>query len=118
MRIETKNKELKKIIDLLYTTSKQKNKDVYYAVAKELEKSNKNKAKVNLVKINNLKNIVDTSIVVVPGKVLGYGDTTKKPVVYAQSFSKTAKDKLKNNAKTLVDFCNDKINYKNIVIIK
>lgn len=118
MKKENKNLQLIKILDILYKTNKQKNKDVYYAVAKELERSRKNQAKVNLLKINNLKNIKDSTIVVVPGKVLGYGDTNKKVVVYAYSFSKTAKEKLKDKAKTLVDFCNDKISYKDIVIIK
>lgn len=103
---------------MLYETNKQKNKDVYCGIAKELERSRKNQAKVNLLKINQLKNVVDTSVVVVPGKVLGYGDTTKKATVYALSFSKTAKEKLKDKAKTIVDFCNDKINYKDIVIVK
>jgi len=118
MKKESKNIQIKKIIDLLYKTSSEKNKDVYYAIAKELERSRKNQAKVNLSKMDSLKVVLDTSIVVVPGKVLGYGDTKKKMIVYANSFSKSAKEKLKTRAKTIVDFCKDNISYKDVVIVK
>ncbi len=118
MKNMRKNIELKKIIDKLYKTSAEKKKDVYYAVAKELERSNKNKKPVNLSKLDKLTNVKDTSVVVIPGKVLGYGDITKKVVVYANSFSASAKEKLKEKAKTLIDFCEDKVSYKDIVIIK
>ncbi len=118
MKTEEKNNELKKTIDKLYKTSTEKKKDIYFAIAKELERSRKNTAKVNLSKIDVLKNIKETSIVVVPGKVLGYGDTKKKVVIYAYSFSKSAKEKLQAKAKSLEHFCKDKINYKDVVIIK
>jgi len=54
----------------------------------------------------------------VSGKILGVGTLNKKVTVYAYSFSKSAKEKLKTNAKNLLDFAKDKIDLKKAVIIK
>jgi ribosomal protein L18E len=118
MKSEQKNIVKKKTIDMLYKKAKEAKKDVYLAIAKELERTNKNTKNVNLLKIETLKNIDDKSIVVIPGKVLGYGNTNKKCVIYAYGFSKNVKEKLKEKAKTLIDFCNDNISYKDVVIVK
>lgn len=112
------NIEKKQTIDNLYKSFKEKKKEVYKKVADDLNSSRRREVKVNLSKLQTLKNIKDDSIVVVSGKILGSGNLDKNIVVYSYSFSKTAKEKLKNNLKNLNDFSKDKIDFKKVIIIK
>lgn len=112
------NIEKKHTIDGLYKAFKDTKKEVYKKVADDLNSSRRREIKVNLFKLQNLKNVVDGTIVVISGKVLGVGILDKKITVYAYSFSKSAKEKLKNSAKTLVDFSKDKIDFKKVIVIK
>ncbi len=113
-----KNIYKKEIIDLLYKAYKEKKKEVYKRTAEILDTAKRREVSVNLSKLDSLKNINDGSIVIVAGKVLGVGFTNKKIVVYAYSFSKTAKEKLKSNAKSLIDLTKDNIDVKKTVIVK
>jgi large subunit ribosomal protein L18e len=112
------NIEKKQTIDSLYSAFKEKKKDIYKKVADDLSSSRRRNIKINLTKIESLKNVSDGSIVIVSGKILGVGTLNKKVTVYAYSFSKSAKEKLKTNAKNLLDFAKDKIDLKKAVIIK
>lgn len=118
MRKQDKNLDKKEIINKLYQTGKNKNKDIYSAIAKELNRAARTNINVNISKLEKLPIINDGDIVVIPGKLLGAGLLNKKITIYAYSFSQTAKDKLGNSIKNIFDFCNDKIDYKVVKIIK
>jgi large subunit ribosomal protein L18e len=113
----SKNNQKKEMIEKLYLTYKAKKKDVYKRLAELLNVSSRTNISVNLAKLEKLKNVVNDSIVVVPGKILGVGILNKNINIYAYSFSKTAKDKVKS-LKSLDDFCKDNINYKKVVLIR
>jgi len=112
------NLEKKQTLDNLYSVYKSSKKEIYKKVASMLESSRRNMISVNLSKLEKLNNVIEGSIVIVPGKILGVGNLEKKITVYAYSFSKSAKEKLDKNAKTFDDFTKDKIDFKKCVIIK
>jgi len=62
---------------------------VWAKVAERLSSSRKNRAEINLRKINSNANDGDT--LVVPGKVLGSGRLTKKVDVAAYNFTESAR---------------------------
>ncbi|MDD3177999.1 MAG: 50S ribosomal protein L18e [Candidatus ainarchaeum sp.] len=111
-----KNNEKVEMIDKLYKAYKQNNKDIYKRVAKLLEKSVRKNISVNLSKLEKLNVVKDGSIVVVPGKILGAGEVSKKITVYAYKYSDSVKNKI-HSIKSFDDFCKDKIDYKNTLII-
>jgi len=113
----SKNNQKKEIIGKLYVASKDKKKDVYRRIAELLEVSSRTNISVNLSKLEKLNNVVDDSIVVIPGKLLGTGTINKKIKIYAYSFSKTAKEKVKS-VKNLNDFTKDDVDFKKVVIIR
>ncbi|HLC52908.1 MAG TPA: 50S ribosomal protein L18e [Candidatus Nanoarchaeia archaeon] len=76
-----------------------KNK-AWLAIAQRLSASTRLYASVNLEHINRLATAGDT--VVVPGKVLGTGDITKKLRVCALGFSASAREKLKKAKSEIV----------------
>lgn len=71
---------------------KRKREKFYLTLAKHLEKSRRRKEAVNVGKID--KYAQPGEIVVVPGKVLGGGEMTKKTEVYAWVCSKSAREKI------------------------
>ncbi len=82
-------KELKK-------TSIDNKSKLWKRVASDLEKSTRNKRLVNIYKID--KYAKTGEIIIVPGKVLGTGNLTKKVTVAAYNFSESAFEKI-NDAK-------------------
>ncbi len=114
---DLKNIEKKEVIDNLYSAYRENKKNIYKTVAETINGSTRKNIAVNLSKLHKLKNVKEDSIVIIPGKLLGTGSTTKKIKVYAYSYSKAAKEKL-ISVKTLKDFCKDKIDYNKLVIIK
>lgn len=116
IRKTLKGNEKIETIDKLFKAYKENKKDIYKRVAKLLEKSVRKNISVNLNKLEKLSVVKAGSIVIVPGKVLGTGNVSKDIVVYAYKFSDSAKEKLKN-AKSIEDFCKDKIDYKKTLII-
>lgn len=63
-------------------------------IVKDLEKSTRNRRKVNIEKINASSKEGET--VIVPGKVLGEGSLDHKVTVVAFQFSESASEKLKD----------------------
>lgn len=66
---------------------------VWVRVAEELERPRRRRREVNISRINKYTNEGD--VVVVPGKVLGYGFLDHRVVVSAWKFSKKAIEKIK-----------------------
>lgn len=117
MRKDVKNLQTIKLIDGLYRISKDKNKDIYSVIAMCLETpARKNKA-VNLSKLQKLSYILDGDVIVIPGKLLGFGDLNKNITIYANGFSKSVVAKYKN-IKPLSSLLKDDVDYKKIKIIK
>lgn len=88
-KTKTTNPVLKKLIRDL----RKREENLWKDLALRLSKSNKNRAEVNIAKINRFAE--NGKIIVVPGKVLGYGKLDEKITVAALSFSKQAKEKIK-----------------------
>ena len=97
---------------------KQK-KAIWQKVAYELAKPRRNKVEVNLSKIDVYAK--DGDFVLVPGKVLGAGNITKKLTIAAFSFSGTAKQLITQagaRAISLEQLMSEKPDGKDILILK
>lgn len=95
MRTGPTNPNLRKLIIDLKKLSNKEKVNIWKSVALELEKSTRQRRFVNISKINLYSK--DDETVLVPGKVLGSGSTTKNISVAAFQFSESAKKKLKNS---------------------
>ena len=89
-KVKKKNPEMLKLVEDL-----SNREGIWKEVAKRLLKPRRNVAEVNVEKINRFANDGDT--ILVPGKVLGYGNINKKVDIAAFKFSKEAKNKIKNS---------------------
>lgn len=76
----------------LISSMKRKNEAFYSDVARHLEKPRRSKSDVNVGKIEKCAH--EGESVVVPGKVLGSGEISKRVHVYAWLYSKSAKEKI------------------------
>ncbi len=86
------NPNLVRLIDDLLVCSANNNVGLWKDIAERLAKPRRLQAEVNVSKIQRYAN--DGEYVVVPGKVLGSGEITKKVSVAALSFSETARRKI------------------------
>jgi len=85
----------RKLIRQLKKLSDKTDKAIWEKVSEILSRSRRKRVAVNIGKINRLAN--DGEIIIVPGRVLGGGLLEKKLVVIAESFSKTAWQKILDN---------------------
>jgi len=99
MRRIKKNQQLTELLQLLRKTAIENNAAVWRRVASDLEKPTRKKRIVNIYKIE--KYAQDNEVVVVPGKVLGTGELTKKVTVAAYNFSDEAYKKIKERGNPL-----------------
>jgi len=90
MQIRDKSPVGKELISSLERLGRKKS--VWKAVAKGLNRPRRVKHEVSLVSLDKLAGAKDT--LVVPGKVLGNGETAKKITVAAMGFSDSARDKI------------------------
>ena len=87
-----------RLISLIRELKKLSNKEkakIWKATAKNLERPTRKMREVNVWKINKFTKDNDT--IIVPGKVLGYGELDHKVNVAAYQFSEGAKAKISNN---------------------
>jgi large subunit ribosomal protein L18e len=87
------NPELIKLIRFLKVQSREKKANIWRDVAEHLAKANKQRAAVNLSRINRYTQKSD--VIVVPGKILGTGTLNHAITIAAFSASEKAKEKLK-----------------------
>ena len=93
------NQNLRKLIlDLSILGSKEKVK-IWKITARFLNKPTRQRAAVNIFKINKL--IREGEIALIPGKVLSDGELNKKATVSAFSFSDAAKEKINKTGKAI-----------------
>jgi large subunit ribosomal protein L18e len=88
----TKNNQLSRVIIDLKTLAIEKKVPLWKRIAVELEKPTRRRREVNVYKLEKYTEIGD--VIVVPGKVLGSGNLTKKITVAAVSISESAKEKI------------------------
>ncbi|MBD3203219.1 50S ribosomal protein L18e [Candidatus Woesearchaeota archaeon] len=86
------NMHLTALIEELKTSSIKHKSKIWKRIAVELEKPTQSRRIVNISKIEKFSKKNET--VVVPGKVLGMGDLTKKITIAAYNFSKSAREKI------------------------
>ncbi|MCX6711703.1 MAG: 50S ribosomal protein L18e [Candidatus Woesearchaeota archaeon] len=93
------NIHLRNLIRELRKLSTKNNVKLWKRIAYELERSTRNKREVNLTKIDRYTK--ENEIALVPGKVLGTGDLTKKITVAAFKFSEKSKEIINKKGKAI-----------------
>lgn len=96
---ERKNENLKAQICELKKAYIENKVPAWKKIAEELSKPSRNMRIVNIYKIE--KYAKEGEIVVVPGKVLGDGELTKKVTVAAYKFSDSAREKISKSGKII-----------------
>ncbi len=96
IKMRKTNPRLRKLLDEL----SEKEENIWKDLARRLSKPKRNMAAVNLSRINRHAKAGDTLLV--PGKILGYGNLNKKVIVSAFSFSKEAEEKIKKAGGNIV----------------
>ena len=81
---------------------KKQKEPIFKRLASELSRPSRNRRGVNLSKINIHINVGETAVV--PGKVLGSGELTKKVNVAAWTFSASAKALIKTAGGRAITF--------------
>jgi large subunit ribosomal protein L18e len=99
MKHINKNDRMMELLQKLKKTAIDNNAPIWKRVATDLEAPTKARRLVNVYKIE--KYVQDGETIVVPGKVLGTGDLTKKVTVAAFSFSEDAHKKISAKGKTM-----------------
>lgn len=98
--IKMKNQQLQTLITELKKASIENDAKIWKVVATYLEGSNSRRPEVNLSKID--KYAKEGEIVLVPGKVLGMGELTKKLTICAYAFSSSALYKISQNGSKII----------------
>jgi large subunit ribosomal protein L18e len=94
-----KNNTTETLIQHLKKTAIEQKVPLWTRIAEDLEKPTRARRIVNIFKIDMYAKEGD--IVIVPGKVLGEGDLTKKVTVAAFAFSDEARAKITKSGKAL-----------------
>ncbi len=113
------NSELKKVIRTLGNASRTSGKNIWSALANELDKPKRRRVSVNLSKI--ARNSKEGDIVAVPGKVLASGSIGPSVTIAAFSFSTTAKEKILasgSQVRSLLELLEESIEPSQIKIVK
>ena len=97
----TKNAQMGALITALKRQAIEGQRPLWKRVASDLEKPSRQRRIVNLWKLDQYAK--DGEIVIVPGKVLGDGQLTKKVTIAAYSYSAEAKKKLDKQALTITE---------------
>ncbi len=95
-----KNPQLQALIVELKKASIENDAKIWKVVAKYLEGSSSKRPEVNLSKID--KYAKEGEIVLVPGKVLGMGNLTKKLTICAYGYSSSALLKIQENGSSII----------------
>ncbi|MBN2052394.1 50S ribosomal protein L18e [Candidatus Woesearchaeota archaeon] len=99
MKQVMKNEQLMELLQLLKKAAIDNDAAIWKRVASDLEGPTRRRRVVNVYKLE--KYAKDNEIVVVPGKVLGTGELSKKITVAAYTFSGQALDKINAKGKAM-----------------
>lgn len=94
-----KNAHTETMIQTLKRTSIEHQAPLWKRIAEDLEKPTRQRRIVNVFKLEAYAQ--DGDVVIVPGKVLGEGNLTKRITVCALSFSDEAKAKISKSGKIM-----------------
>jgi large subunit ribosomal protein L18e len=86
------NPKTRRLIKLLRRASRSNNAGIWRELSDSLTIPSRKRISINLSKIDKLAN--EGEFVAIPGKVLGFGNISKKVDIAALSFSQTAKEKI------------------------
>ena len=112
------NSELVKTIDELKKASRENDAPIWKSIAKKLEGPSRNWPVVNISKIEY--NVSKNGKAIIPGKILGSGNLSKKVTISAYSFTKSAIEKIESaGGKCMVynDFIKKNPSGKDVVVI-
>ena len=118
MRTGSPNPHHQELIATLRRESHAQDARIWVAIARDLERSNRNRRAVNISRIN--RHTTDKETVVVAGKVLGSGVLDHSVTVAAWSFSESAREqitKAKGNCLSILELLKKDPKGKNIKII-
>ena len=93
LNLRATNPETRNLIVQMEKLSKKEKSNFWKNISVLLNKPRANKAQVNLWKLG--KYVKDGDTIIVPGKILGYGQFSKKVTVSAFRTSESAQKKLK-----------------------
>jgi large subunit ribosomal protein L18e len=94
-----KNQHTEALIRSLKKTSSEQQVPLWKRIAEDLERPTRQRRIVNIFKID--ASVQEGDTIIVPGKVLGEGDLTKKVTVAAYAFSDEAKAKIAKSGRVL-----------------
>ena len=112
------NSELVKTIDELKNASRENDAPIWKSIAKKLEGPRRNWPVVNISKIEY--NVSKNGKAIIPGKIMGSGNLSKKVTISAYSFTKSAIEKIESaGGKCMVynDFIKKNPSGKDVVVI-
>ena len=110
----------KKVIALLEKTGRKSKAGIWIDIAVRLALPRRHRVSVNLWKIERLAKVFPGKNLVVPGKVLAFGNLSQKASVIAFEFSKEAEEKIRKadgKAVLLEEAIAEKIAPKTMVIV-
>lgn len=112
--------ETKKTIAELEKQYRKTKKAIWLDLAERLKKPSRKKISVNIWKIEKISGVLGEKALVVPGKVLGFGELSHKTTVIALEYSKEAKKKIseKGHALTFKEAIEKKIKPSEMAIVK
>ena len=110
----------KKIIAELEKASRKKKQKIWLDIAKNISKPRRIRTSVNLWKLEKLAQKNSDKILLVPGKVLGYGDIETKAEIAALEFSEKAKIAIQKKGKiySLTEIMEKDVKPSKIIIVK
>jgi len=111
----------KQLIGLLQKAARKEKKAIWLDIAERLEKPRRQRASINLWKIEKFARIFKGKQLLVPGKVLGNGMLNEKPTIIALEFSSRAMKKILKagaTALSIEDALKRKVDVKTIMIVK
>ncbi len=116
----TTKSSTKKILAELEKASRQRKQKVWLDIATIISKPRRIRTSVNLWSLEKLAKKNTGKILLVPGKVLGYGNIETKAEVAALEFSEKAQNEIKKNGKvySLMDILDKNVKPSKIMIVK
>jgi len=114
-------KSSQELILLLEKYGKANKAELFIDLAKRLAKPRRNRPSVNLWKLSKLAKASPEKTLVIPGKVLSYGNLEGKPTIAAFEFSARALEKIKGaggKPMTLYDLVKTETKQTNLMMVK
>ena len=110
----------KKIIAELEKASRKRKQKIWLDIAAIISKPRRIRTSVNLWRLEKLAKKNTGKVLLVPGKILGYGDIETKAEVAALEFSEKAKNAIQKNGKvySLMDILEKDVKPSKIMIVK